>query len=90
MSRPLDPIAVRFEKVSQMKSTLTKSLYWYWNLLTQFSLYETSTNFYLLAHDTEETKFRLLKINRAIEKPKDLSEIVDDDQVNILLPPFYS
>ena len=58
--------------------------------LTQFSLYETSTNFYLLAHDTEETKFRLLKINRAIEKPKDLSEIVDDDQVNILLPPFYS
>eukprot|EP01036_Dinobryon_divergens_P035223 gene35223-45615_t len=60
MSRPLEPIAVRFEK---------------------FSLYETSTNFYLLAHDTEETKFRLLKINRAIEKPKDLSEIVNDDQL---------
>ena len=62
MSRPLEPIAVRFEKV------LIKI-----------------TNFYLLAHDTEETKFRLLKINRAMEKPKDLSEIVNDDQVNILL-----
>lgn len=56
--------------------------------MSQFSLYETATNFYLLGHDLEETKFRLLKINRAIEKPKDLMEIVHDDQVRGLRENF--
>ena len=42
-------------------------------------MYETKTFLYLVGFDDAETKFRLLKINRSISRPKDLSEIIMED-----------
>lgn len=47
----------------------------------QFRLYETATFYYLVGFDNLETMFRLLKINRLIVKPKDLAEIVREDDL---------
>lgn len=42
-------------------------------------MYETKTYYYLVGFNDAETRFRLLKINRSIAKPKDLLEIVVED-----------
>jgi hypothetical protein len=42
-------------------------------------LYETKTSYYLVGFNDAETRFRLLKINRTIARPKDLAEIVIED-----------
>lgn len=47
--------------------------------LEKFQLYETRTFFYLVGFDELETQFRVIKINRTIVKPKDLSEIIQED-----------
>lgn len=47
----------------------------------QFRLYETATFYYLVGCDNQETMFRLLKINRLIQKPKTLAEIVREDDL---------
>lgn len=44
-------------------------------------MYETATFFYLVGFDNLETMFRLLKINRLIQKPKSLAEIVREDDL---------
>ena len=50
-------------------------------MFSQFWLYETATFYYLVGFDNLETSFRLLKINRAIEKPKELADILHEDQM---------
>jgi hypothetical protein len=51
------------------------------NLFWQFRLYETATFYYLVGFDNLESMFRLLKINRLILKPKELAEIVREDDL---------
>ena len=45
----------------------------------QMILYETSSHYYLVGYDSQETAFRLLKIDRRVEKPKSLEEILTED-----------
>lgn len=42
-------------------------------------LYETSSHYYLVGYDSEETSFRVLKIDRRIVRPKTLNEILLED-----------
>lgn len=48
-------------------------------MISQIWLYETSTHYYLVGSDSLEITYRLLKINRAVSKPKRLSEILHED-----------
>ena len=49
--------------------------------LEQFLLYETISHFYLVGFDEDETTFRVLKIDRRVEKPVSLNEIVHEDSM---------
>ena len=49
--------------------------------LEQFLLYETVSHFYLVGFDEDETTFRVLKIDRRLEKPASLSEILHEDSM---------
>jgi len=44
-------------------------------------LYETSSYMYLVGYDVGETIFRVLKVDRRVEKPKALSQILSEDPV---------
>lgn len=50
------------------------------NRMHKFSLYETSTRFYMVGMDLSDTRFRILKIDRTSEAGDDLS-IAEDDIV---------
>lgn len=49
--------------------------------MNQVSLYETSTFYYLVGYDAQEISFRLLKVNRQIERPKELADILREDRM---------
>lgn len=45
----------------------------------QVLLYETSSFYYLIGSDLQETLFRVLKFDRRIVRPSSLSEILIED-----------
>jgi hypothetical protein len=47
----------------------------------KYVLYETSSFYYLVGCDANETQYRILKLNRNILKPKSLDEILVEDPV---------
>ena len=47
--------------------------------LEKMMLFETSSHYYLVGFDSQETAFRILKIDRRVEKPRSLSEILTED-----------
>ena len=47
--------------------------------MEKMMLFETSSHYYLVGFDGQETAFRILKIDRRVEKPQALSEILTED-----------
>jgi hypothetical protein len=50
-------------------------------LFLQFILYETSSHYYLVGYDAQESAFRMLKIDRRFEKPASLEDILHEDPI---------
>ena len=53
----------------KLEATLTR--------LERFVLYETWSHMYLVGSDEDQVSFRLIKIDRRIENPTSLSQILD-------------
>uniref|UniRef100_K3X291 SAC domain-containing protein n=1 Tax=Globisporangium ultimum (strain ATCC 200006 / CBS 805.95 / DAOM BR144) TaxID=431595 RepID=K3X291_GLOUD len=48
-------------------------------LLERFTIYETATTFYVVCSDRHYSRFRLLELNRMVDRPQSLKEILTED-----------
>lgn len=48
-------------------------------LLERFTIYETPSTYYVVCSDRHYSRFRLLELNRTIERPSRLSQVLNED-----------